>query len=79
MIKKSIFSLLIAFVCAASVDGQNKFVPEWNVGVGFGPTFTSVDFQNGRGNSVPTKSMQQFHGGLAIRYITEKKLGLIGE
>lgn len=79
-VRKHIYFLLILLSCSAlSVYGQNKFEPEWNFGVGAGPTFTAVDFQNNVGASVPTKTWQQFHGGVSVRYMTEKNLGLLGE
>ena len=74
---------ILAFVCmsAAQSYGQNKFKPEWNVGVGFGPTFSAVDFVTTTNGSGPlnTVSKKQFHGGLSIRYMSEKNLGLIAE
>ncbi|WP_029903204.1 porin family protein [Prevotella sp. 10(H)] len=76
MTSKHIVLLLLSTLFAIIVNGQNKkFEAEWNVGVGFGPTFSSVSFDPG----VSTKNKQQFHGGLAIRYISEKNLGLIAE
>lgn len=78
--RKQIISLLIVCVCSiSSIYSQDKFKPEWNIGVGFGPTFTSVDLQNGVGQGVSTKSWQQFHGGLGVRYMSEKNLGILGE
>lgn len=79
MIKKITLSLFCLFSIFA--NGQNnKFEPEWNVGVGFGPTFSAVDFVTNKNNSgIPTKSLQQFHGGFAVRYISEKNLGIIAE
>ncbi len=80
IIKKHIAFLFIACICPIlGMYGQNKFEPEWNIGVGFGPTFSSVDLLNERGTGVPTKSWQQFHGGIGIRYMSEKNLGILGE
>lgn len=66
-------------LCLSSVlfmYGQKKeFKPEWNVGVGFGPTFSAVDFEP----RVSTKNRSQFHGGIAVRYLSEKNLGVIAE
>lgn len=61
------------------MNGQTKFEPEWNIGIGFGPTFSSVDFATKDRSSISTKSLQQYHGGISIRYITENHLGLIAE
>ena len=80
MIKKAIYSFALSFLCVLTIHGQDKFVPEWNVGVGFGPTFSSVDFLTQTSNvKVNTKSWSQFQGGVAVRYMSEKHLGIIGE
>lgn len=60
--------------------GQKKFVPEWNIGVGFGSTMSSASFQGQTSRQgISTKTYNQYHGGLAIRYIGEKNLGVIAE
>lgn len=78
---KYLYILLPFLSIAITMSGQGKkFAPEWNVGVGFGPTFSSVDFETGTGIAqLSTKSTQQFFGGIAIRYVSEKNLGLIAE
>lgn len=82
MIRKTLLLLLLS-VCAipVSVWGQKKeFKPEWNVGVGFGPVFSSVDFQTTSAyTSVSTTNEQKYQGGLAIRYLSENHLGFIVE
>lgn len=80
MIKKYTYTLLF-FLLTIAVSGQDKqFKPEWNVGIGFGPTFSSISFETGSYiQGLPTKSKQQFSGGIAIRYLSEKNLGLIAE
>lgn len=82
MIQRYIFALFLLWLCLLPAFAQkNKFNSEWNVGVGFGPTFSAVDFQVGVGGSagLGTKNMLQYHGGFAIRYISEKNLGVIAE
>jgi hypothetical protein len=75
MVKRYIFVLILPLF-VLSVYGQKKdFVPGWNVGVGFGPTFSSVDFQP----RVSTSNKMQYHGGVAVRYFSEKNLGVIAE
>lgn len=75
MIKRyCLFSILI-FSFLLSYAQKKEFRPEWSVGVGFGPTFSSVDFQP----RVNTSSKMQYHGGVAVRYISENHLGLIAE
>lgn len=66
----SIFTII-----SVSLIGQNQFKPEWNVGIGFGPTISNLSLEPG----IRTKTEFQYHGGFAIRYISEKNLGLIGE
>lgn len=81
MIKKIISIFYILCIAASAMQAQEKFKPEWNIGIGFGPTFSSVDFlpTTSGNSSVDTKTWQQFHGGIAIRYISEKRLGIIAE
>lgn len=80
MIRQKLIITIFIFGCIVpAMYCQTEFKPEWNIGIGFGPTFSSVDFRNQRGTSVSTKSNLQYHGGLAVRYINEKNLGLIAE
>ncbi|WP_101688660.1 porin family protein [Dysgonomonas massiliensis] len=82
MIKRIISSLLFALLLVSASAQQKDFKPYWNVGVGFGPTFSSVDFARtnaSTGNAIPTSMMTQFAGGVAVRYVTEKHLGFIAE
>lgn len=82
MVRKNIIILfLIAFTTPVAVWAQKStFKPEWNVGVGFGPVFSSVDFQTTSGNTqVSTSNVTNFHGGIAVRYVAEKRLGFIVE
>lgn len=72
---KKIIYLLLFTLFSISVKGQNTFKPEWNVGIGGGITMASIDFQPG----VDTKNISQAFGGVAIRYLSEKNLGLIAE
>ena len=80
--KKLILACLLYSLCfSVSAQSRKNFKPEWNIGIGGGPTFSSVDFQAGSTNSgsVSTKSKQQFSGGISARYISEKSLGIIVE
>lgn len=82
MIKKIIFTLLFVSSVISTYGQQQDFKPYWNIGVGFGPTFSSVDFAQSNastGNAIPTKMMPQYAGGLAVRYMSEKHLGFIVE
>lgn len=82
MIKKLLFASLLCSLCL-NLSGQSRknFKPEWNIGIGAGPTFSSVDFQAGTINSegVSTSTKQQLSGGISGRYISEKNLGIIVE
>ncbi|MDR1809815.1 MAG: PorT family protein [Prevotella sp.] len=67
--------LLFLMLAAGRVAAQEPFSPEWNIGAGGGPTFADFSFEPG----IDTKMLQQLHGGIALRYISEKNLGIIGE
>ena len=75
MVKKYILICLCLSSVSFMYGQKTEFKPEWNVGVGFGPTFSAVDFEP----RVSTKSRSQFHGGIAVRYLSEKNLGIIAE
>lgn len=82
MIRKSLFILLLAFLTINSLKAQeNKFEKEWNVGASFGVNLSQASFATTYNNKSPfkTKMWQQYNGGLALRYLTEKNLGLIVE
>jgi len=83
MVKKVILLLLLLIgTILSTICGQsskNKFKREWNIGVGFGPTFSAVDFRDNYGQTVSTKSLMQYHGGISVRYLSEKNLGIIAE
>jgi len=78
---KRIFLVLIVAVSFLQMNAQsNEFKRELSLGIGFGPTFSNLSLiQNGSQRAVRTKNIMQFHGGLSLRYITEKNFGLIGE
>ena len=80
MTKRYILVLIFPIITLLSYGQEKEFKPEWNVGVGFGPTFSSVDFQVTRLSRGPsTKDMLQYHGGVAVRYLSENHLGFIAE
>lgn len=82
MIKKVILILGACLFTISTAYTQKDFKPYWNVGVGFGPTFSSVNFAKSSttvGSAIRTKNLGQYHGGIAVRYITEKNLGFIVE
>jgi len=75
MIKRIILVLVLPFFALLLYGQKKDFKPEWNVGIGFGPTFSSIDFQP----RVTTSNRMQYHGGVAVRYIGENHLGVIAE
>jgi len=79
MIKRVILFLAI-IASGLSLKAQSEFKKELNIGVGAGPTFSSssLNIMNSR-TTIDTKTLTQFHGGVSVRYITEKHFGLIGE
>lgn len=81
MIRKTLFILFTSlFIVGILAAQENEFKREWNVGASFGVNLSQADFSDSR-NTAPfkTKLWQQYNGGLAIRYLTEKNLGLIME
>lgn len=79
MIKKALTVLLLALACIKGYS-QSEFTPEWNFGVNFGPTFSSMSFvTTAPGFELNTKMLQQYKGGVSVRYITENRLGFIAE
>lgn len=75
--KKHLFaSIIISIVCSINILAQQTtFKPEWNVGVGGGLSMSSMGIEP----QIRTKTEMRYMGGLAVRYITEKNLGLIAE
>lgn len=81
MIRKSTI-ILLTLLLSTALYCQSDFKSHWDIGVGFGPTFSSVDFAEtnmGTTSAVSTKMLSQMHGGLGVRYISEKNLGFIVE
>lgn len=75
MVKRYILVLILPVFALFAYGQKKEFKPEWNVGVGFGPTFSSVDFDP----RVNTSNRMQYHGGIAVRYLSENHLGVIAE
>ena len=73
--------LLLSSLFTVVVNGQNKkFEPEWNIGVGFGPTLSSVSFDPNRalnyGGTISTKNLQQYAGDLLYAISPKRIWGL---
>jgi len=71
------FLILFFFIiiCGEWAYSQtNSFVSEWSYGVNGGLTFSKVSFSSRI--RVPQESLQQFSGGLSVRFISEKHFGI---
>lgn len=80
MVNRFLIFILVIFTSITGVAQNKEFTPEWNFGVGFGPTFsTSSIVENHTSNSIDNKNIQRLLFGVSARYITEKNLGLIAE
>lgn len=64
------------FACCFLFAQKNKFQQELSFGASFGTTFSRVSFAP---TSVQQKMKLGYTGGLALRWITEKNLGLQAE
>lgn len=62
---------------ALSIEAQQieKFKPQFMVGVGAGSVFSSIDFDP----KITQTSNQGLSGGVSLKYISEKHLGLLAE
>ena len=76
MIKKVIATAIIGLVALNGIQAQNKFKRELSLGASFGTTFSKVSFAQ---TKVQQKMKLGYTGGLTLRWITEKNLGLQAE
>ncbi len=74
---KWLILVVLLFATNAMVQAQqyDKFKSQFTLGVGAGPVFTSVDFVS----KIPQTNSQGLSGGITLRYISEKHLGLLAE
>ncbi|MBP3518497.1 MAG: PorT family protein [Parabacteroides sp.] len=76
MIRKIIATAITGLIALNGLRAQEPFKRELSLGASFGTTFSSVSF-------APTKVQQKmkmgYTGGLTLRWITEKNLGLQAE
>jgi len=73
----TLFILLWFGEHAYSQTQANTFVPEWSFGVNGGVTLSKVGFNSFI--SVPQVMLNQYSGGITIRYISESHFGIQGE
>ncbi len=76
MIRKVITAAMISLVALSGVRAQDKFKQELSLGASFGTTFSKVSFAQ---TKVQQKMKMGYTGGLSLRWITEKNLGLQAE
>ena len=76
MIRKVIATAIIGLVALNGLQAQDKFKRELSLGASFGTTFSQVSFAQ---TKVQQKMKMGYTGGLTLRWITEKNLGLQAE
>lgn len=54
---------------------QNAFKQEWSIGAGGGVNFSKVSFMP----KVEQNMLMSYHGGITLRWISQKNLGLVAE
>lgn len=73
---KWIALVMLCLAMGMTVEAQNdKFKPQFKLGVGGGPVYTTVDFVS----KIPQTTSNGLSGGVSAKYISEKHLGLIVE
>lgn len=65
----------LALFCVSHTNAQNEFKKELMVGPSFGTNFSSVSFMP----KIKTKLLMGYHGGVTIRWTTQKNVGLQAE
>ena len=70
--------LIILFCCGNHLYSQTRsFAPEWSYGVNGGITLSRMNVNSYL--SVPQELLQQYSGGIVVRYISEKTFGIQAE
>ena len=73
MMKRNTVFLFFSLVFTGiGIQAQNTFRPEWVIGVSGGIDFSSVSFSR----KVAQNKLMGVNGGVTVRWITEKNLGL---
>ncbi|MDL2241662.1 PorT family protein [Bacteroidales bacterium OttesenSCG-928-L03] len=68
----------VVLFLAQTLTAQTEFEPEWSFGVNGGVTLSKVSFSSTEATS-PQKLLQDYVGGITVRYISEKNFGLQAE
>lgn len=73
--KKSLIAIIIVLLTNLSTAQNKKFAPEMYLGINGGATGSMVYFKP----LVEQDYLMSYHGGLVVRYISEKHLGIQAE
>ena len=76
MIRKYITTAILCLTILGGLQAQNTFKQQLELGASFGTTFSQVSFAQ---TKVQQKMKMGYTGGLTLRWITEKNLGLQAE
>lgn len=80
MLKNISLFILLLFCCGLTKAQNEDFKKELDVGVNFGANMASASFGTSFSSEpFKTKMWQRWTGGISMRYIVEKNLGLIVE
>lgn len=80
MVKRTLIIVSLLIYIITGKAQTKEFIPEWNFGIGIGPTFSTLSMvENHTSNSIDNKNIQGMQFGVSARYITEKNLGVIAE
>lgn len=80
MVKRCLIFISLTFCVIRGVAQNTEFTPEWNFGIGIGPTFSTLSMvPSDPGSIVENKNVSGINIGVGARYITEKSLGVIAE
>jgi hypothetical protein len=77
MNKRLFIAVFLLGFCRFVYSQTTLFTPEWAFGVNGGATFSKVSFNSAY--HIPEELLQQYSGGLTIRYISENHFGIQGE
>jgi hypothetical protein len=77
MNRKLFILVLLLGIYRFAYSQPETFSPEWAFGVNGGTTFSKVDFTSSL--HIPEELLQQYSGGLTVRYVSEKTFGIQGE
>ena len=74
----ALFTFFLSLLGNRAYSQADSFTTEWAYGINGGLTFSKVGFSSSR-LSVPQVLLEQFSGGITVRYISENHFGIQGE